>query len=77
MQELKNKLRDLSDKLKNRNTKLSDYFEKIILMLDQKPSEAIDTILKLYVVTQYAELNNNEESLLEEIWKMAQDIKGA
>jgi len=75
MEKLKDKLIELSILLKKRDNKAFDFFEKLASDVDENHEGVIDIILKSYSITQYANLNYNEELLLDEIWNLANNLK--
>lgn len=73
IEELKNKLIDLSNVLRKRGNAAHVFFDKILEELDQEDvSEPIGKLKSCYSMTQYADFNSNEEKLLEEIITLAQ-----
>lgn len=74
--ELINKISILELTLKKRNNKSFFFFDKLRNELNEGlVDEAIDSILSSYAIVQYADFNNKEEALFEEIWNIAKKIK--
>jgi len=73
--ELREKILVLKTLLERRNNKSFAFFEKLLTDLDHgQINEVVKSILKSYSIVQYAELYNNEETLLGDIWDLAEKI---
>jgi len=73
--ELKEKILELQNMLRNRENKSSSFFEKLINDIDNGfIDEVINSILKSYSITQYADFSTKEEELFDKIWNIAHKI---
>lgn len=73
--ELKEKISNLKKLLKKRNNNSFVFFEKLLIDIDNgNLKEVVETILKSYSIVQYGDFNGREETLLGEIWDMAEKL---
>jgi predicted nucleic acid-binding OB-fold protein len=75
MDEIKKKLLQLSNALKERQNKSFEFFDNLLKEIDATPCDVIGQILKSTAITQYADFNYKEESLFDEIWNLAKTMQ--
>lgn len=75
MKDLKTNISELINILRLRNNNAYLFFEKLIIELDEKPIEVLDSILKSYAIVQYSDFDAAEGSLFDKIWNLAEQLK--
>ena len=75
MDEIKNKILQLSNELKGRQNNAFVFFDKLLKEIDITPNTVIEQILKCATITQYADFNYKEEKLFDELWNLAKNIQ--
>ncbi|NDW11227.1 hypothetical protein [Dysgonomonas sp. 520] len=75
MEEIKNKLDEISLLLKTKENDAYKYFDNLSFMMDRDPAEAIKLILTSYSIIQYANLDYESELLFDQIWNLANNSK--